>query len=435
MAGPLGFFIVDVKTRKILAICLGVTLLLFAIGILIGYFSGHGSQSTSKSPSQESVADAIRSSCHVMTKQTPTGSTYFDRYLERHSGKTACVNKPEGCWDFGLPRNYIAYHLQGKVINIDGKLDDDAWNEVPWSETFVDMRSKVFPKPYFDTKFKIRWDDARMYIGAYIQEKDLWATQQEHDSSIYRENGFEVLIDADGSMFNYKQAQINVLGTMLDLILAKSPYDAPWGEVANVQWHANAEKAVYPEGTVNTPGDTDKYWSVEISLPFHSLAEQSVRPQPKPSDNQVWFIQFGRSEQKLIVSNGHYEIAPNSTTDWWSWQPCDTINLHLQDRWGLVQFKHSIQDKKFRFDKWHIYKSLFDMMNAMKKFKAINGFYTKTIEELDVPPYLLSRTCVEIPEIKLIKSENGTDFDVTVKSMFLSHAPAHIRSDRYVTFK
>jgi len=39
----------------------------------------------------------------------------------------------------------------------------------------------------------------------FHQERDLWGTLQEHDSSIYTENGFEMLVDVDGSMFNYKQ--------------------------------------------------------------------------------------------------------------------------------------------------------------------------------------------------------------------------------------
>lgn len=315
---------------------------------------------------------------------------------------------------------------------------------MPWSEDFVDMRSTVYPKPYLDTRFKIRWDSDRMYIGAYIQETKLWATQDTHDSQIWKENGFELLMDVDGSMFNYKQIQINVLGAMMDQVLFKSPWDAPNITVKSRAWHPDARKEVYAEGTINTPGDEDKYWSVEMTLSFEKLAESSQRVQHNPIENEVWFLQFGRSEQKLVVKDGNYEKAPNSTTDWWSWGPCDAINLHLQDRWGLVQFKKNVKDKLFKFDKWHIYKSLFDMMDAMKKYKAINGKYTTAIEELDVPPYLLSRTCVDIPEIKLVRRENETildvttapvaDFDITVKSMFISHAPAHIRSDRYVTF-
>lgn len=440
-----GYILVDVKTRKIIIICAAVTVILFAIGIIIGYFSGKGSTSTTVVTSHQSVADAIRSTCGDTTIQSPSGKLYFDRYVQRHNEKNVCLKAPEECWDFGMPRNYIAYHLNGKSIKIDGKLDDAAWTEVPWSENFVDMRSTVYPKPYLDTKFKMRWDNERMYIGVYLQEKNLWATFNKHDSSIWQENGFEVLMDVDGTLFNYKQVQINVLGTMMDQMIYKSPWDAPNISVKAKEWHPDARKEVYAEGTVNAPGDEDKYWSVEMSFSFANLAEKSQRVKPEPFENDVWFIQFGRSEQNLTVDNGKYKKVPGSKTDWWSWQPCDAINLHLQDRWGLVQFKRNLNDKKLRFQKWHIYKSLFDMMDAMKKYKAINGKYTDAIEELDVPPYLLSRTCVDIPKIELTRRENETiydvatnpvsDFDVTIKSMFISHQPAHIRSDRYVSFK
>jgi hypothetical protein len=147
----------------------------------------------------------------------------------------------------------------------------------------------------------------------------------------------------------------------------------------------------------------------------------------------------------LTVEKGQYKIVPGSESQWWSWQQCDTFNLLLQDRWGLVQFKKNLSDKKFQFNRWHIYKALFDMRDAMKKFQSINGKYTNKIEELDVPPYLLSGTCVEIPEITFTFKNNAiafnyvtnpiTGFVVTVKSKLISHKPAHIRSDRYVTFQ
>jgi len=34
---------------------------------------------------------------------------------------------------------------------------------------------------------------------------------KEHDSNIYQENGFEMLVDVDGSMFNYKQVHLCLL--------------------------------------------------------------------------------------------------------------------------------------------------------------------------------------------------------------------------------
>lgn len=274
-----------------------------------------------------------------------------------------------------------------------------------------------------------------MYVGTYIQENDLWATSKSRDSRLWSENGFDVLIDVDGTMFNYKQLEVNVLGTVMDLLMYKSYWDAPGKLAYDLTWQANAEIAVHPEGTINTPGDADEYWSVEIALPFENLAEQSQRTQYSPNDGEVWFMQLGRFQQKLTSENGTYERNPNVSTSWWAWQPADAINLHLQDRWGLVQFKRNMLDKSFVFENWHIYKALFEIMEAMKIFKAKNGVYTDAIEELDVPPYLLTRSCIELPEIELGKSETEADFDISVRSMFLSHPPAHIRSDRFVTLQ
>ena len=202
------------------------------------------------------------------------------------------------------------------------------------------------------------------------------------------------------------------------------------------EWHAGTNSAVYAEGTVNTPGDTDRFWTAEMSFTFDALAANSSRPSSTPTDKEAWFINFGRSEQNLNVTvDNRYVVNRNLPTRWWSWQPCNAINLHLQDRWGLVQFKRYLNDKRFNFERWHIYRALFDMMDAMKKYKALNAKYTDLLEELDLPPYLLSRTCVEIPEIALTTNNGQKDFLITIKSKLITHKPAHIRSDRLVTFQ
>ena len=101
----------------------------------------------------------------------------------------------------------------------------------------------------------------------------------------------------------------------------------------------------------------------------------------------------------------------------------------------MVQFKRDSNDKKFSFERWHIYRALFGTLDAMKKYIALHSKYTGLIEELDVPPYLLSRTCVEVPEIKLTTRNGTTDYLITVKSTLINHRPAHIRSDRLVTLQ
>ena len=48
------------------------------------------------------------------------------------------INK-EACNNYELPRTYLAYHLNGASINMDGIFDDQAWLEVPWTNSFVGM--------------------------------------------------------------------------------------------------------------------------------------------------------------------------------------------------------------------------------------------------------------------------------------------------------
>ena len=45
-----------------------------------------------------------------------------------------------------------------------------------------DVRGFDYPKPYFDTKVKVRWDDSKLYIAARMEEKDFWGTFTQDES-------------------------------------------------------------------------------------------------------------------------------------------------------------------------------------------------------------------------------------------------------------
>jgi len=46
----------------------------------------------------------------------------------------------------------------------------------------ADIQGPDFKKPRFRTHAKMRWDDKFLYIGAFLQETDVWANQTKHDS-------------------------------------------------------------------------------------------------------------------------------------------------------------------------------------------------------------------------------------------------------------
>jgi len=129
--------VVDAKTKKTIAICAAIGLVLFIIGILIGFFSGRGSTPDApQSQPQASMADLQRH-CWTPITVDGSGSTFMARFLERRSQTYACILEQSACADFALPRNYTAVHLNGLSIDIDGHLDDQAWQEVTLHESIL----------------------------------------------------------------------------------------------------------------------------------------------------------------------------------------------------------------------------------------------------------------------------------------------------------
>ncbi|OWF50389.1 uncharacterized protein LOC110450447 [Mizuhopecten yessoensis] len=338
---------------------------------------------------------------------------------------------PNGCVSDGgcsipLPKNYIAQHLHGKTIAIDGKLDDPAWEEVPWSASFDDIRGSTFPKPKLETKFKLRWDDNNLYVALYMKTKNMWATMTADESHLFRENAIDLFFVPDETLHNYKQIEGNVRNATFDLSLSKAYMD---GGIANEAWEAREEKGVTHDGTINDPEDPGSFWTTEWALPFRSLSEGSTRNQSKPFDDEVHFMQFARMNQHLRVARGTYELDTPAQTDWWTWEPIGAVNLHLPSRWGLVKFSKDMKNKVFSFPRWHIYKTLFSIFDALQQYKAMNGIYSSKLDEIPVPRHVYRRRCIELPIIEVL----GNGFVVTVKSRITGETGS-IAQDRGVAF-
>src|SRR5690606_80496 len=135
----------------------------------------------------------------------------------------------------------------GGAIEIDGKLGEKDWEAAPWTDLFVDIEGDRKPRPRFETRAKMLWDDAYFYVAATLKEPHVWATLTEHDSVIFHDHDFEVFIDPDGDNHNYYEIEINALNTEWDLLL-KKPYRD--GGPALNEWEIpGLKKAVAIEGT------------------------------------------------------------------------------------------------------------------------------------------------------------------------------------------
>ena len=239
-----------------------------------------------------------------------------------------------------VPLTYVARHTDTTTpLTIDGKLDDPAWANAPWTTDFVDIEGEAKPKPRFRTRAKILWDDTYLYIAAEIEEPHVWGTLTQHDSVIFNDPDFEVFLDPNGDTHAYYEFELNALNTGWDLFLPKPYMD---GGKARDDWNILGLKtAVHLRGTLNDPSDTDTGWSVEMAFPWAAFEPPgtlaTVAPRA-PAEGAQWRINFSRVEWQFTTSNGRYEKIPKTPENNWVWSPQGVIDMHRPEMWGRVQF-------------------------------------------------------------------------------------------------
>ena len=100
------------------------------------------------------------------------------------------------------PNHYICYKSEGPII-VDGKMTEDSWQQAKWTENFVDIEGDIKPRPRFQTRVKMLWDDRYFYILSEMEEPHVWAKLKKRDSVIFYDNDFEVFIDPNGDTHQY----------------------------------------------------------------------------------------------------------------------------------------------------------------------------------------------------------------------------------------
>ena len=165
------------------------------------------------------------------------------------------------------PLRYVVARA-AQPIQLDGSLEEAAWQQAPWTEDFVDIEGDVRPIPRFRTRAKMLWDDTHFYVAAELEEPHVWATLTERDDIILRDQDFEVFIDPDGDTHNYYELEVNAFATEWDLFLVRAYRD---GAPAVHAWDIpGLRTGVQVQGTINDPSDEDQ--AGPLRSPFHGRA-------------------------------------------------------------------------------------------------------------------------------------------------------------------
>ncbi len=314
---------------------------------------------------------------------------------------------------FTTPKNYTAsYTTVGPQI--DGKLTDKVWQNVPWTDDFGDIEGEKKPAPKYRTRAKMVWSDSCLFIAAELEEPQVWASLKQHDTIIYHDNDFEVFLDPGNHSHHYFEVEVNAFNTILDLFMPK-PYRN--GGQAMLSYNAaGLRSAVRVNGTINNPKDKDKNWTVEFAIPFRSVYFGNYwRP---PQEGALWRINFSRVQWEAEVVEGSYRRKKNSEgrllpENNWVWSPQGVVNMHYPERWGYLVFtKDSLGKKMFSLppdEKRRQY--LWLAYYKQKAFWSANRKYAASLADLGLP---VGAFLIDGAENQLKLEATSKQFTVTI---------------------
>ena len=274
-----------------------------------------------------------------------------------------------------------------KPFVLDGRLDKDFWADAPFTDEFLDIEGTHMPLPRFVTRAKILWDDENLYFGAILNGDEIWGNITQRDAVIFYDNDFEIFIDPNSDTRQYYEFEMNVLNTVWDLFLPIAYRDGGSG-LDGYDMHG-LQTAVYVDGDINNPNGDNRFWSVEVVIPFAAITNcVPSKSAPKPGD--YYRVNFSRVQWKVDIVDNKYQKRTNPETgrplpeDNWVWAPTGVINIHYPELWAFVFFADDttsddtlvIPEDEYR--KWE-FRKLYYAQNIL--FDQ-TGKYTNNLDEL-----------------------------------------------------
>jgi len=179
-------------------------------------------------------------------------------------------------------------------ITLDGRLDEPAWQDAPFSEEFL-VSSTVRTMPdKLRTRMKLLYDKDSLYVGLQTEDSDIWCTYAGHDEPVMYEKALLFNVDPLGNGRDYYGFYVNPMNALLDIHAVGGVAEMSqrrWQKC--VEWNAKGIRhAVQVDGTLNKRDDVDNGWTLELQVPFDAIGV-------RPAAGDAWLIQAGRIDYWL----------------------------------------------------------------------------------------------------------------------------------------
>jgi hypothetical protein len=277
---------------------------------------------------------------------------------------------------------------------VDGRLDKAFWEQTNFCDDFHDIEGDRLLGPLKKTEIKLLWDDVCLYIGVRLTENEIWANVTDSNLPSYLDNDMEFFFTQDPGLQPYFELEMNARNVLWDLFLSTAYRDCgrPTSQ-ALFSWDMpGVRSAVHIDGKLNDPSADNRFWSVEVVIPWFTLStfppdeRYPDRYAPKPGD--IWRANFSRVEHRVDVRENQYHKRMDPATGKpfpeynWVWAPTGVIDIHIPEMWGFLLFSDDPRAAFIFPPDACSQMRLFRLYYAMRAYGAAYGRYTSAFAEL-----------------------------------------------------
>lgn len=206
--------------------------------------------------------------------------------------------------------------------NVDGLLNDPAWDLVEWTGDYVENQPDENTPPTYQTKFKIIYDRKYLYIGARCYD----AEPGEIVKRLSRRDGFEGdWIEFNIDSYHDKRTAfsftVTAAGVKGDEFISNNGnnWDGSWNPIWYTKTHVDEEgwtaELKIPLSQLKFGNNKEQVWGLQSTRRFFRAEERSLW-QRKPLDTPGWVSEFGELHGLVnLEPQKQLEVQPYTVTN------------------------------------------------------------------------------------------------------------------------
>lgn len=214
-------------------------------------------------------------------------------------------------------KKYTTQRLQNGKIELNGALDDAAWDAVEWGGDFIQYQPAEGLTPTFSTQFKILYDNEFLYIAYKVHDPSPDSiVQRMSRRDEFPGDWVEINIDSYHDLRTAFSFTLSASGVRGDEFISNDGNN--WDESWNPIWFGKTQivadgwtaEVKIPLSQLRYSGEEEMVWGIQVQRVLFRKNERSTW-QHIPRNSGVWVSGFGELHGlKNVPAQKQIEIAP-----------------------------------------------------------------------------------------------------------------------------